>query len=820
MMAWWNGSKSTHNRRLLQNCPGERIMNRVLILKTLRDIRRSWAQTSALAFIIMLGVTSYIALLGAYRDLGNSYSHIYKQLSFADLTYSIYPTGSGIVETVQKIPGVAAAQGRLIVDLGMTRPGTLGKPGKEQQIRARLIGLPQAVHPAVNDVLVLNGRYFQPGDRKVVLLETHFAEAYQLKPGDTVYPLLDGKELPLQVIGVVASPEYLIVSPDKQEIVPTARTFGVLFMPSDELHKIFNLNDSVTNIAVRLMSNTNPQSVNVAIKEPLKRIGLIETTFQKDQPSNNALQADLGGYREIAFLMPGIILLVAAFSVYVLLGRQVHSQQRQIGLMKALGYANLAIVGGYLGYALVIGLSGGLLGVLVGSWLEGGITTEYALELGIPLVQTRFYPDLAWQGVLLSLFFSMMAGIGPALSATRVAPAVAMRQDPSISLEQGRRSLIDRLIPLPVWMRMAIRNLSRARRRTFSTALGIIFSFILILMTWGMLDAMNHLVDHYFNVTNRWDEMVTFSDPSLSGLGRALESEWPGVQKIEPIVQFPATINLPGQDKDIVLNGLLPDQELYSFQMTSGGTPAGAMANHRVILTTALANILNLHIGDPLTITISSKKQEAIIGGTTDEMITSNVYVDYQTARDWTGGRGLVSYGYYLKVDPARAEQIRSELYHLSGVANVQLKSEMEKEWQALFGLFYAFIGMILIFAMGMVFALLFNTTTVNVLERERELATMRSIGTDGRWIAFLVTVESVILFFITLIPGLLVGNWAAGKMGNAFQTDLFSFQMVVSVRSYLLSAICILLVIVISALPAIRHINQLDLAEATKTIA
>jgi putative ABC transport system permease protein len=795
-------------------------MFRMLILRILRDLRKSWAQTGALAFVVMLGVTSYIALLGAYRDLGTSYNHTYKQLSFADITYNIYPTDLGIVETVRRVPGVIAVEGRLIVDLGMTRPGTIGKPEKEQQIRARLIGLQKESHPTVNDVLVLEGRYFEPGDKKAVLIESHFAETYHLGPGDTVYPLLDGKEMPFQVIGVVASPEYLIVSPDKQEIIPTARSFGVLFVPSDELHKIFNLNDAVNNIVVRLKPGADLARVNAAIKEPLKRIGLIETTFRKDQPSNNALQADLEGYREIAFLMPGIILLVAAFSVYVLLGRQVRSQQQQIGLMKALGYTNLAIVSGYLGYALVIGLCGALVGVLAGSLLEGGITTEYAVELGIPLVETRFYPDLAWQGVLLSLVFSMLASIGPALSATRVAPAVAMRLDPSISLEYGRRSLIDRLVPLPVWMRMAIRNLSRARRRTFSTALGIIFSFILILMTWGMLDAMSHLIGYYFHDTNRWDEMVIFNDPAMSGLGRVLEREWPGVIEMEPILQFPATINLPGQDKDILLNGLLPDQDLYSFQMTSGGTPAEAFAGHRVILTTALANNLNLHIGDQITITIFSKKREAIIGGTTEEMMSSNAYVDYQTARDLTRGHGLVSYGYYLKVDPARAEQIRSELYHLSGVANVQLKSEMENEWRALFGLFYAFIGMMLIFAMGMVFALLFNTTTINVLERERELATMRSIGTDGRRIAFLITLESVILFLITLIPGLLIGYWAAEQMGAAFQTDLFSFPMVVSVRSYVLSALCILLVIVFSAIPAIRHINRLNLAEATKTMA
>jgi putative ABC transport system permease protein len=546
---------------------------------------------------------------------------------------------------------------------------------------------------------------------------------------------------------------------------------------------------------------------------------LIETTLRKDQPSNNALQADLEGYREIAFLMPGIILLVGAFSMYVMLGRQVHAQQRQIGLMKALGYTNLTIISGYLTYTLLIGLGGALAGVLAGWLLEGQITTLYAGELGIPLVQTRFYPDLVWQGILLSLVFSLLAGIGPALSSTRIAPAVAMRLDPSISTEKGRRSILDRIFPLSVWLKMAVRNLGRARRRTFSTALGIIFAFILILMTWGMLDAMNNVLYQYFHVTNRWDEMVVFSDPKMSGLGQVLQKEWPGIEEIEPIIQFPATMKVGGVEKDILLTGLSPTQNLYSFQMTAGGSPPQALANNQIILTAALASMLHLKTGDPVILTVLSKDRPAVVGGLTNEMITSNAYVDYRTAQNWVAGRGLVSYGFYLKVAPGWQDQIRRNLYHLSGVSSVQLKDEMEKDWQSLFGLFYAFIGMMLIFAMGMAFALLFNTMTVNVLERERELATMRSIGTSRRQIAYLIITESVILFLLTLIPGLFIGSAAAGQMGNAFQTDLISFQMVISPVSYVLSAICILFTIVISALPAIRRINRLNLADATKTV-
>ncbi len=200
-------------------------------------------------------------------------------------------------------------------------------------------------------------------------------------------------------------------------------------------------------------------------------------------------------------------------------------------------------------------------------------------------------------------------------------------------------------------------------------------------------------------------------------------------------------------------------------------------------------------------------------------MMTSNIYVDFQTARDWSNDRQLPAYGYYLKVDPAFEKEIVTRLYHLGGVASVQRKSSMEADWQALFGLFYSFTGTVLLFAMVMVFALQFNSITVNILERERELATMRSIGMDGRQVAMIITAESFFLFLLALGPGILAGSWAADQMGNAFKTELFSFSMVVSARSYIISAVCILITILLAAIPALRRINRLNLAESTKIL-
>ncbi len=134
-------------------------------------------------------------------------------------------------------------------------------------------------------------------------------------------------------------------------------------------------------------------------------------------------------------------------------------------------------------------------------------------------------------------------------------------------------------------------------------------------------------------------------------------------------------------------------------------------------------------------------------------------------------------------------------------------------------GLFYAFIGMLLLFALAMTFALLFNTMTVNVLEQQRELATMRAIGVNRKKIMLMMMGESVSVWLLALVPGLVLGTLAAQALGSAFQTDLFALTIVIAPQSYIVAALGILLTMLLATLPAIRRVNKMNLAEATKTL-
>ena len=122
-----------------------------LLHKTYRDLRASLAQSLALVLIVALGIASFIALVGAYRDLSTSYNRTYDLLKFADVTFSVQPAPESATSTVAQVPGVEAVTGRWVADTGF-------QLSNGEQIRARLIGLPSGQHPSVNDVLVATSR--------------------------------------------------------------------------------------------------------------------------------------------------------------------------------------------------------------------------------------------------------------------------------------------------------------------------------------------------------------------------------------------------------------------------------------------------------------------------------------------------------------------------------------------------------------------------------------------------------------------------------------------------------------------------------------
>ena len=245
-----------------------------------------------------------------------------------------------------------------------------------------------------------------------------------------------------------------------------------------------------------------------------------------------------------------------------------------------------------------------------------------------------------------------------------------------------------------------------------------------------------------------------------------------------------------------------------------------ALGTDNIVISSSLARKLKVRVGDSVRVHTLLGTEVLGLGGLDDELMSSVAYVALDTAEAWIPLHVRVFNKLLLTVASGQSRQVETYLYTLSGAASVQLKSAVRASWQSLLGFYYLFMDVILIFAFATAFSILFNTMMVNVLEQQRELATMRSIGTPASRVAMLMITEILALWMLALLPGLLLGTWVAKGMGEAMQSDLFSVEVTVSPGSYLLSAAGILITMILAALPAIRRINRLNLAVATKVIS
>ena len=154
----------------------------------------------------------------------------------------------------------------MIVDTGLPVSGG-------DRARARLIGIDPGPQP-VNDLLVIDGEPLT-GEGEV-LVERHFAEARGIEPGDTIEPLLNGQPVPLRVAGTVASPEYLQVTPDRYELLPSPSGFAVLFMDLGQLQRSTGQAGLVNDLAIRTAPDETDRAID-RLESDLRADGVLES---------------------------------------------------------------------------------------------------------------------------------------------------------------------------------------------------------------------------------------------------------------------------------------------------------------------------------------------------------------------------------------------------------------------------------------------------------------------------------------------------------------------------------------------------------------
>lgn len=782
-------------------------------LKILRDIRRSRWQFVAVCVAIALGVAIFIGSYGSFQNLRDSYNQTYDQLSMADRWFDINDAPQSVVADVRSQPGVASVEGRLIEEMPVSFPRE-----DTPRILARLISLPDSgQRPSVNDVSVIKGQYVQ--DASEVLLEQTFATFNHIKVGDTMQVIApDGTSKDLTVAGFVVSPEYLFAARNEQEMFSPPSQFGVVFLEYSTLASLAGKQGEVNDVAIRFASGAVPADVTASVTKVLDSYGPIQTTTRETQLSHRLLQLDLDGFKALAVAFPVLFLLVSALAVYTLLSRLIQSQRGQIGVLRAMGYTRGSILRHYLGFGVLIGVAGAAFGA-IGGWLLADLVTHgYASSLHVPFVVVSTNWSLLVIGFAAGLVAAVISSLLPAWSSANIPPAEAMRPPVPPS---GARLPLERLIPgmkrLPDVLKLPLRNVSRVPRRSLFSALGVAAGVALVLVGASMLDSFDSALNLQFNSIDNYDARVDFSQPyPLSRLQDA--SAVQGVRSAEAIAEVPIRISTDSGTSDVLLQGLQPDTNLLRVYAPGGNR---VQPRSGLLIPETMANSLNLHVGDMVNVQPlagSGAATKMRVDGVVIQPLGSIVVTTLDTA-DGLIGTSEAGTSMLVQISGRSDAAVQKDLYGIEGVTTVQLKQAVRDYIGQFSALFIAFVTIMLLFGVALGFAVIFNSITISALERQREFATLRVIGTSMGRVVEVLTVENVIVGIGGVLIGIPIGLLVSSYFASLYQNDLIDMPLVIFTRTYILAGAGAFLTVLLAEVPAVRFVRRLNLPQVTREL-
>ena len=777
----------------------------LLARKLFRELWTQKGQVLAVLAVTSLGVALFAASAGAYVDLRDSYAATRARLALAGLHVDADDVTAADVARVAALPGARAAESRLVAPV----PLTLG----DERVELRLISLPDAAPPALDRVHLVSGRL--PAADDEVVLEKHLAQHHHLGAGALLRVAAADGERRLRVVGVGVAAEYLWVARDEHDVMPSPDAFGVGWMRHAAVRALAGATPAGDDQLLVDCAAADCPPLATAVRGTLGAARVRAVTAAAELPGVRLLQMDVDGYKGMAGFFPLLFLGVGAFIVAAILGRLVDAQRAIIGTWMALGVGRARVLGHYLAYALVLGGGGALLGAAGGVALAPAMTHAYATDLGIPFVTARLHWTLALEGIAIGVAVALAAGAMPAWHACRLLPAEAMRP-PRPSTGPLARAARHLGASLP--FRMALRDLLGRPLRSLGTAVGVAAALLLVLTTGAMLDSMRATFGALFSDARRYDLRVDLVAPAPAAAVDAKLRAVPGVTAVEDVVTLPATLEAGGRvERDVLVDGLAKDAALLRAVDLDGRVVPPAAGG--IVLGRPTARKLGVGIGDRVTVRLASTGATArlVVSGFADATLGKGASAR-RADLDRAFALGGAVTSAVLRVRPAELDAARRAIAALPDAAHVEDVAALRAQMRDLMSLGWVMLLTMLLCSVVLAAAILFNTATLGILERRRELATLRALGRTLREISVGLTIEHTLVCVAGLALGFPVALVVIRRVLTMFSSDLFQLPFIVSPATVATAVIGILIVLLVAQWPALRQVGRASLADAVRS--
>lgn len=535
--------------------------------------------------------------------------------------------------------------------------------------------------------------------------------------------------------------------------------------------------------------------------------------------------------RSIGKVFPVLFFLVAALISLTTMTRMVEEQRVQIGTMKALGYGKAAIAGKYIGYALIATLGGSIFGVLAGEKILPFIIIYAYMILykHLPAILVPYHMSYALQASVIAVACTLIATIASCYKELAAEPAELMRP---AAPKQGKRILLERIgiiwKHLNFTWKSTVRNLIRYKKRFFMTIFGIGGCMALMVVGFGLKDCIYEIVSLQYEKVQFYDAATYMSD-DISEENRQQLHDY-----LDQNADIKETIEARMQKTDVksasgkkTLYLMVPSdnekiEDFLSFHSRTNKDEIYSLKKDEVILTEKMASLLNVKVGDELTIEDEDRGDQTVtVGAICENYMSHYLYLSPEKYEELYGVPAEYNTIIYSAKDGKddQIEKIGTKLLSMDGVLNVSYTSSIEGRLDDMLRSLNLVIVVLIVSAGMLAFVVLYNLNNINITERQRELATLKVLGFYDGEVASYVYRENILLTIIGSVVGMVLGNLLHRYIILTVEVEEAMFGRQIHWQSYLYSFLFTVAFSLFVNWVMFYKLKKIDMVESLKSV-
>lgn len=768
-----------------------------LFRKAYRDVTKRRIRSLLTLLGILIGVGGVVAIVSTGQSLARAQQAAYADGSQADISYWVWNAPASLPRVLDDMDNVRVSD--LRVDFFTRCRWNVSSPATSASSDAHDVSMHGVVdfdNMQVDRIFLRAGRF--PKEGEVVVEESALA-VLPLRIGDTVKCRGSSGEpdRTFVLVGSIQTPNY-----------PNASLldYATMYAPASDVIRLIGASGS-NGLRVQVDDITRIHDTARDISQLLDRREIQHDAPVLRDPENFLGKRELDALLALLAIFSVIGLITSGFLVANTLAAIVAEQASEIGTLKALGSTRGQVMMVYVLSALLYGIVGTFLGLLLGAFASWRLMAFIGTLLSLT-VDFQVSPLGLALGTLVGLGVTLVAGMIPAFSATRI-PVKRALESYGITPTYGTGKLdraLQRIVALPPLAAMSVRNLARRPGRAVVTMLVIGVAVATSLAAQAVSASVDTAIDDLFR-TYRADAWIWFGEyvgdnvrAALAGVGGVEKAE---VWSLQDVWVSGSRDEREGSEKNIEsakarVWGLPADTDLYIANLVEGRWYDEG-ASDEAVISTDLVETLGMRLGDMIQVdTDGDLRAFRVVGVTLDNsvflgsQVAGKVFVPETVVAKMQGREGWATFfalgftrhdveGVDAQLDAISQKFKRYQVGTDSAVREVKGAKEQTRILTIALAAMSVLVG--LIGALGVI-----NTITLNVLERRREIGVLRSVGaSDGNVMQAFLT-EGLAFGIAGWLIGLVLGFPLGLILTHVMEAVLFHLNYVFTAQMLLVS--------------------------------